>query len=125
MDEKYRSDNARKTNSKKFPNSYLYILNIVDTSYYKIGVSQSPKRRIRDISVCMPFDVKTIYLKEHPLTYNLEEFLHDAFRDKELKHEWFDLTKYDLVKISNTLNDFSEEGVYLEKRIYQESLIFV
>lgn len=114
--EKYRSDNARKVNAKKFPHSYLYIIKIVDSNLYKIGVSNNPKRRIRDISGHLPYDIEVKYCAKHPHTYNLEEMIHDNFREQELRHEWFELSSIDLIAINNTLKDFREGNIFLTKR---------
>lgn len=113
--EEYRADNARKVNSKKFPNSYLYILNIENTPHYKIGVSNKPRRRIKDIRASIPYIVNVLYIQKHKNTYELEEMIHDNFKEKELIHEWFNLNNHDVSTILNTLKDFEEEGIYLTR----------
>ena len=101
-DEKYRSDNARKVNAKRFPDSKLYILKIKDMPIYKIGVSQSVKRRMRDIQSALPFDSKLIALFDINDAYQCEKEIHDLLKEYELRHEWFEIPAdiYTIVKES-------------------------
>ena len=100
MSEKYRSDNARKVNAKRFPDSKLYILKIKDMPIYKIGVSQSVKRRIRDIRAALPFESKLIALFDINDAYQSEKEIHDILNKYALRHEWFkmDVEAYLIIK---------------------------
>lgn len=101
----YRIQNANKTNSKKFPNSSIYIIKIKDTDYYKIGVSQNYHRRIRDISNSMPFVVELLYIKNHDEAYKIETQIHKTIETKYIKSEWFQLSGDDYKSVLNILSN--------------------
>lgn len=96
---------ARESNKKRFPNSQLYIINIANTEYYKVGVSQNPTRRICDIKNSMPFDIDIIYCEYHQNTYDLEENIHNSIADYYIKHEWFLLSDVIIVDVLNKIKD--------------------
>lgn len=99
--EAYRSQNARKTNIKKFKGKLLsiYVLNIVGTNYYKIGVSNKPNRRIRDLKSATPFNIDTLYCNEYEEAYELENEIHQKIRDSYIKSEWFELSPAQVAEV--------------------------
>lgn len=101
----YRIQNANNTNSKRFPNSSIYIIKIKDTDYYKIGVSQNHCRRIRDISSCMPFTIELLYVNNHENAYQIEHEVHQMMKDKYVKSEWFILSEKEYETVVNKLSD--------------------
>jgi hypothetical protein len=73
---------------------YVYLLE--SGGVYKIGRSNTPGRRIAQISPVMPYSLNvicTIFSEEHEV---LEAELHERFRDVRLNGEWFDLTEEDV-----------------------------
>jgi hypothetical protein len=100
----YRVSNAKKVNKKRFPNSCIYIIRIKNTNYYKIGVSQNYKRRLRDIESSMPFTIELITIKKVKDAYNIETTLHDTFKQKYIKSEWFNLNELDIKKAKKIIN---------------------
>lgn len=101
----YKKDNARKVNSAKKPNGYLYIVHSKRFDLIKIGVSSSPKRRINDIKSYLPFTVNCIFLKYYQAVYSLEQIIHDRFKNNQIKGEWFQVYKEDVIELKNILND--------------------
>tara|TARA_R110002153_G_scaffold13130_6_gene49088 strand:+ start:583 stop:1140 length:558 start_codon:yes stop_codon:yes gene_type:complete len=101
----YRSLNASKVNKKRFPNSNIYVLKIENKDLYKIGVSQNVNRRLRDISNSMPFNVSIELNKSVEDAYGLENILHNEFKNKYIKNEWFNLNVNDLHKIMKICQD--------------------
>jgi hypothetical protein len=91
----YRRLNARKVNSAKFPKSNLYIIKIVDSDLYKIGVSQNIARRHKDIENAMPFNIEVLKVSMITNAYDLEDLLHTRFAEKFIKSEWFKLNDKD------------------------------
>lgn len=103
----YRINNARVSNSKRFPNGCIYIINIEDTDYYKIGVSQNPNRRIRDLESSTPFNIYLIYCKFYEKVYEIEQYIHNKINSNYIKSEWFKLefeTVYDIMKELKIMN---------------------
>lgn len=89
IEEDYRVANARKVNSKKFPNGYLYALKTQGIDMVKIGVSQNPKRRVRDLRSAMPFDLDLIFISKFKNVYELEKIAHNKLSEYNLKGEWY------------------------------------
>ena len=87
----YRVENARKSNSKRFPNGCLYIIGIEGTDYYKIGVSQNVDRRLRDLESSTPFTLNLLYCEYYLNVYDIESHMHQMLKDFYVKSEWFDI----------------------------------
>lgn len=100
------AENIRKVNSVRFPKGCIYILKKYNEDLYKIGVSQNVKRRIRDISSILPFEVETVYISELiEDVYDLELIIHSRFKINKVRKEWFDLYKEDIDILINILNN--------------------
>lgn len=105
QEEDYRVTNARKSNSKRFPNGYIYILCIKEHNLYKIGVSKKPRVRIRNIQSTLPFESETIYLQYFADVYQLEEMIHERFEGNKLRKEWYRIYEYDVKELKDILNN--------------------
>ena len=108
--------NARKVNSNKNPNGYIYIIKLKGFDLYKIGVSNNPKRRIYDIDSSSPFGVDLIGTYFFVNVYNMEECIHDSFKKNKFRKEWFKIHHEDIFVLKNQLKDFSDNGIYLNKK---------
>jgi SMC interacting uncharacterized protein involved in chromosome segregation len=88
-----KKKNAQSTNlvSKKIPDT-IYVLNINGSNLYKIGVSQNIKRRINDIRASMPFSIDLIIAKKSLFAFDLEQKIHQHYKDYHVKNEWFKIT---------------------------------
>lgn len=73
----------------------IYLINIVGTNIYKIGVSKDPKVRCASIQVDYP---KLDLVLTAPCydAYKVEHKLHKIFVQKHNEGEWFNLTDNDL-----------------------------
>jgi len=76
---------------------YLIKLMGLADSIYKIGFSTNPKRRLRDISGGLPFNIKVIKCKQDLFAFELEQSLHEMFENKRVKGEWYKLDKSDVL----------------------------
>lgn len=76
-------------NDERYSNCSLYILNLVGTDYYKIGVSQNVKRRVRDLQSATPFDLNILIDFEVVNAYHLETQIHEKLKYFYVKSEWF------------------------------------
>lgn len=76
----------------------IYLMYDNNTKYYKIGRSINAKRRERTLQSEKP----TIELK-YTFTGNIkdESILHDKFKDKRIRGEWFNLNQTDIDYILN------------------------
>jgi hypothetical protein len=111
MSEAYRFDNARKVNSAKFPDGFIYIIKSNESDLYKIGVSNKPKRRIRDIAAVLPFEIETIFLQHYDDVYSLEKLIHDTLIINRVRREWFNSYPDDMIKLVSILKEIREKEV--------------
>jgi hypothetical protein len=74
--------------------SYLYIIAASEAGPVKLGVSDQPARRLKQLQTGHP-QVLTIFHQEEvsaDLVYFLEHNLHTDIRYKRLRGEWFSMT---------------------------------
>jgi hypothetical protein len=76
---------------------FVYVIKAVST--HKIGVTSSPKERLKQISRKMNAQAEYVLLKESDDIYGLESKLHEIFREKRIEGEWFNLEPSDIEAI--------------------------
>lgn len=75
----------------------VYLLQDVDvTGYVKIGRSKTPTKRLLFFGVKLPFETRLIHVIKHKDDKMVESFLHDFFRSRRVRGEWFALTEMDI-----------------------------
>ncbi|MBN2521434.1 MAG: GIY-YIG nuclease family protein [Bacteroidales bacterium] len=84
---------------------YLYIIRIINTNYYKIGIANNPERRLNDLQIAIPFELTIIYKKQFSDFYLIETYIHNTFINKHIRGEWFELAAYDINSIQNFLDN--------------------
>ena len=92
---------AQKLAMKVEPEGYLYLIHCVGFTYYKIGRTKNLKNRLQMLQTGCPFDLNVIASVG---SYNLisnENYLHNLFKNKKARNEWFDFDNYeiDLIKL--------------------------
>jgi hypothetical protein len=87
-----------KTNKQKFPNGFIYFINIKGTNYYKLGVSQNIKRRLYDISSSMPFDLDILSIHYFNDVYDIESNYKIKLFEFIQKGEWMKINDISIVK---------------------------
>ena len=81
---------------------FLYL--VESQGFVKIGVTNDVQGRVSTISTCNPFEVKVILAQEVGSAYQVEKFLHDKFKDTNVRGEWFKLTSNDIAYITEHLS---------------------
>lgn len=74
----------------------IYVMIDKNTGYYKIGRSVKPKVREKTLQSEKP-TIEMLFFNEG--NNRDEKVLHNTFKDKRIRGEWFDLSGSDLVKI--------------------------
>ena len=74
----------------KINGSFVYLIHCVGTTYYKIGISYSPQKRLRDLQVANPLKLKLVAQIRHPDYTLLEQYLHVLCKNHKIRGEWFD-----------------------------------
>lgn len=80
-------------------NGYIYVIKVLD--YYKIGKTKDIKTRIGEYTKLMenPEIVMCYYVHNY---HYIEKYLHEKYKDRNTRGEWFKLEKCDI----NYINDF-------------------
>ena len=84
---------------------YVYLMHDTSNNYHKIGISNNPQYRERTLQSEKP-TIELISSKKLPsrlIALSIEKALHESFKDKNLRGEWFDLDKSDVADIIKTL----------------------
>jgi len=62
----------------------------------KIGVSNDPERRLKDINSMSPYESEVVGVINAEEPFEAESNLHDKFDTEQLSGEWFDLYDYQI-----------------------------
>jgi len=62
----------------------------------KIGITKDFERRMADFQRTIPTEVNIVWSAEVEDAYKMERALHEHFKDKWVKGEWFDLNEDDM-----------------------------
>ena len=98
-------------------NKQLYIIRSGKTKLFKIGISNNPDARCKQLQTGNPellkiyfkftINKKYSYIKAHKIENTIHKFLKESF-DKHVMNEWFCLTDDEVVKIASCLiNNFN------------------
>lgn len=84
---------------------YIYLLECTneDTTFYKIGYTKNSniKKRISNLQTGSKDTIKELYKFESLHGRNIESTLHNLYKHKNIKNEWFSL---DIKDVTNFLN---------------------
>lgn len=86
---------------------FVYLMKDLRNNSHKIGISSSPERRERTLQSEQP-KTELIAAKKYinrKIALNIEKALHETYKHKRKRGEWFDLDNEDLKEIIATLND--------------------
>jgi len=70
----------------------VYFIGNEELGIVKIGISNDVERRLSDIQVSFPYDLKILAVLENKTT-QLEKYLHDKFEKYNKRGEWYELSK--------------------------------
>lgn len=77
---------------------YIYLIQGSD-GYFKIGKTTQPRKRLRKLSVVLPFDIKVLHLIPTNDMSFVEKHLHEKYQHKRVRGEWFALSIDDVKEI--------------------------
>ncbi len=78
---------------------YVYLVK-AENGLYKIGRSKTPDVRISTITKTIgPIEIQTIHTAFYPDCYKAESELHQMFKEKRRRGEWFELTDNEVMKV--------------------------
>lgn len=86
----------QKSEPKIYKAGFVYLMHDTALNYRKIGFSVKPSHREKTLQAEKP----TIQLEHYwPGTWKTEQALHEKFKDKHVRGEWFDLKPSDIAEI--------------------------
>ena len=74
--------------------AYVYAIRAGD--YVKIGVARNVKRRLLEMQIGCPYELRIVYAWPRSDPFGYEAWLHKQLHDKHYRGEWFILTDEDL-----------------------------
>lgn len=81
---------------------YVYLLQAIEPNhYYKIGRTNNPERRIKELGVKLPYPIELLHLIPTDDMDGLELDLHMQFSHKRVNGEWFALAPDDVNYITS------------------------
>lgn len=87
----------KKVNDYKI--GYVYLIK-AENGLYKIGRSKTPDARISTITKTIgPMEIQTIHTAFYPDCYKAESELHQMFKEKRRRGEWFELTDKEVMAV--------------------------
>jgi len=89
---------------------HLYLIQSLETGYYKVGVSKHPSKRIQQLQTGSPCELRLVSVYESEYCSKIETTLHNQFSHLRKEGEWFNLS------LEHEVN-FFENCLAIEKRI--------
>ena len=71
--------------------NYIYLIQSLENSYYKIGVSKHPQKRLLEHQTGNPSELRLIDSYQTDLAYQIEKVLHRRYSHFKKEGEWFNL----------------------------------
>ncbi len=71
---------------------YVYLILSLENSYYKIGVSKHPNKRLKENQTGNPSPTKLLEVYQSELAYKIETALKNKYAHLKKEGEWFDLS---------------------------------
>ena len=90
--------------------NYVYLIQSLENSNYKVGVSKHPQRRINELQTGNSNKLKLIEVYKSEYAYQIEKTLQNRYSYLRKEGEWFNMS------VSNELS-FISECVEIEKNI--------
>lgn len=103
---------------RKKINGYVYVIHCEGTTFYKIGISKKNYNdRLYNLQSGCPFELEMIYVSHSDDHRRLEKELHNKFKDKCVRGEWFDLDEASLNTLIKYLEDTHQRQMQAERQM--------
>lgn len=71
----------------------VYLINMVGTNFYKIGIAKNTKERIKQLQTGNPLPLEVKYESRVIDAFGFEQELHQQFNTERVLNEWFELSE--------------------------------
>ena len=96
---------------------FVYLIQSLENSYYKIGISKHPKKRIKELQTGNSSELKLVDFYPSEFANQIEKTLQRRYSHLRKEGEWFDMGISNEVsfirecqKIEETLNHLKKNG---------------
>lgn len=101
-------DKTRNPNAKKDYSGFIYLVRATRTSFYKIGMSKDPYKRLQSLQTGTPFELVII---NRIYTFDclaLEKALHEYYQAYWMRGEWFDMPQSEIENFAKVANELDQ-----------------
>jgi len=70
----------------------IYLIKSLDDGCYKIGVSKSPDKRLKQLQTGNPSELQLLHVYNSEIAFKIEKVLHNTFCIDKQHGEWFNLS---------------------------------
>jgi len=94
---------------------YIYLILSLENSYYKIGVSRCPQKRIKQLQTGNSSELKLIETYQSEYADLIEKTLHRRYSYLKKEGEWFNLSVENEVSFKKECQQIEENILILKK----------
>ena len=94
---------------------YIYLIQSLEDSYYKIGVSKHPKKRIKELQTGNSSELKLVDTYQSEFAHQIEKTLQRRYSHLQKEGEWFDMSISNEVSFRKECQLIEENLVLLKK----------
>jgi hypothetical protein len=94
---------------------YIYLIQSLENSYYKIGVSKNPQRRIKELQTGNSSELKLVESYQSEYADKIERTLQRRYSHLRKEGEWFDMGISNEVSFRKECQKIEETLTFLKK----------
>jgi len=94
---------------------YIYLIQSLENSYYKIGVSKHPKKRLSELQTGNSSPLKLVETYQTEFAHQIERALQRRYSHLRKEGEWFDMSISNEVSFIEECRKIEENIAFLKK----------
>lgn len=94
---------------------YVYLIKSLENSYYKIGVSKHPNKRIKELQTGNSSKLKLVESYQSEFAYLIEKTLQQKYSYLRKEGEWFDMSISNEISFINECKEIEKNIVFLKE----------
>jgi hypothetical protein len=94
---------------------FVYLIQSLENSYYKIGISKHPKKRIKELQTGNSSELKLVEVYQSEFANQIEKTLQRRYSHLRKEGEWFDMGISNEVSFIEECRKIEETLSFLKK----------
>lgn len=94
---------------------FVYLIQSLEDSYYKIGVSKHPQKRIKELQTGNSSELRLVEMYQSEFANSIEKTLQRRYSHLRKEGEWFDMGITNEVSFLNECKQIEETLTFLKK----------